>query len=161
MASDHSPGPACRTVFERSSPDKVSCAKAGLEFRKEAVSTAFTKRWIDNTHPTNFFTCKTARADRFCSSHAKQAWKYPEPPTKQRAGAKQGNVFRIHPGNFHSGRNNYSRGVPSSGDAAQSRPVRSPVMIILIIIVNILILTFNHAQLTNKVHIITIELIIY
>ena len=65
MASDHSPGPACRTVFERSSPDKVSCAKAGLEFRKEAVSTAITKRWIDNTHPTNFFTCKTARADRF------------------------------------------------------------------------------------------------
>src|SRR5690349_10074509 len=42
MASDHSPGPACRSIFERSAPDKVSCTKAGVESRKEAVSTAIT-----------------------------------------------------------------------------------------------------------------------
>src|SRR5687767_10825386 len=61
MATGYSPYSGCRTLLERSTPDKVSCAKSGVEFRKEAVDAAITKRWMDNTAGSKFASAGKSR----------------------------------------------------------------------------------------------------
>src|SRR5688572_8855044 len=61
MAPGHPPYSGCRIVLERNTPDKVSCGKGGLEFRKEAVGTAMTKRWMDNAEGSKFASAGQSR----------------------------------------------------------------------------------------------------